>query len=69
MTANNYVVERQHAVLGPVKVVNIPVTLSETPGEINVEAPEFGQNTEEVLLEMGGYTWDEITALKEKGVI
>lgn len=67
--ANQYIIEKNHEVLGPVKIVNLPVTLSETPGEVNVEAPEFGQNTEEVLLEMGGYTWDEITALKQKGAI
>jgi len=67
--ANSYIIEKNHEVLGPVKIVNLPVALSETPGEVNVEAPEFGQNTEEILLEMGGYNWDEITALRQKGAI
>jgi crotonobetainyl-CoA:carnitine CoA-transferase CaiB-like acyl-CoA transferase len=31
-------------------------------------APEAGQHTETVLLELG-YTWEEIAALKERGVI
>jgi crotonobetainyl-CoA:carnitine CoA-transferase CaiB-like acyl-CoA transferase len=31
-------------------------------------APEVGQHTEEILLEVGR-TWDEITALKDKGAI
>jgi crotonobetainyl-CoA:carnitine CoA-transferase CaiB-like acyl-CoA transferase len=33
------------------------------------EAPEFGQHTEEVLIEMGGYTWEEIAEFREKEVI
>jgi CoA:oxalate CoA-transferase len=67
--ANNYFIEKTHEVVGPVKVVGLPIALSETPGEINPEAPEFGQHTEEVLMELGGYTWDEITDLREKKAI
>ena len=69
VVANNYIIDYDHAVLGPVKVLGLPIELSETPGEVNAEAPEFGQNTEEVLLDLGGYTWDEITALREKEAI
>ena len=67
--ANNYLIERNHEVLGPVKVLNLPIALSETPGEVNVEAPEFGQHTEDVLMQLGGYTWDEILQLREKEAI
>jgi CoA:oxalate CoA-transferase len=67
--ANDYIIDYRHEVLGPVKVVGLPVSLSETPGKVNAEAPEFGQHTEEVLMEMGGYTWDEITELKQKEAI
>ncbi|MBN1190268.1 MAG: CoA transferase [Dehalococcoidales bacterium] len=67
--ANEYVIDYRHEVLGPVKVVGLPVSLSETPGRVNAEAPEFGQHTEEVLIEMGGYTWDEITELRKKEAI
>ena len=31
-------------------------------------APELGQHTEEILLELG-YDWEAIGALKEKGAI
>jgi crotonobetainyl-CoA:carnitine CoA-transferase CaiB-like acyl-CoA transferase len=67
--ANEYIIEKTHEVLGPVKVVGVPIGLSETPGEINPEAPEFGQHTEEVLMELGGYSWDEINALREKKAV
>lgn len=67
--ANDYIVDYDHETLGKVKVRGLPVDLSETPGKVRAEAPEFGQHTEEVLLEMGGYTWHEIAELKEKEVI
>ncbi len=50
------------------------ITLAAAPLQFNKEihplrrAPEFGENTEEVLLEMGR-TWDYITALRETGAI
>jgi crotonobetainyl-CoA:carnitine CoA-transferase CaiB-like acyl-CoA transferase len=31
-------------------------------------APEFGQHTEEILLE-NGYTWQDIAEFKQQGVI
>jgi crotonobetainyl-CoA:carnitine CoA-transferase CaiB-like acyl-CoA transferase len=67
--ANDYIVECHHDVLGPVKVVGLPIRLSETPGEINCTAPELGQHTEEILLDVGGYTWEEIARLREEEVI
>ncbi|TMF05653.1 MAG: CoA transferase, partial [Chloroflexi bacterium] len=44
------------------------VNLSATPGTIRTPAPEFGQHTEDVLLE-AGLSWDEIGRLRERGVI
>ncbi len=67
--ANDYIVDCDHEVLGPVKVIGIPVQFSETPAVVKCEAPEFGQHTEEVLMEIGGYTWEEIASLREEEVI
>ena len=69
MLANEYITECDHKVLGSVKTVGIPIHLSKTPGEVRCEAPEFGEHTEEVLLQIGGYTWEEIAELQEEGVI
>ena len=44
------------------------MNLSVTPGRIRTAGPEFGQHTEEVLLE-AGLTWEEIGALRDQGVI
>ena len=43
-----------------------PYALSRTPASVRTAAPEFGQHTEEVLLE-AGFDWDQITALREAG--
>ena len=67
--ANGYIIDCNHEALGPVKVVGIPVILSKTPGVVNPAAPEFGQHTEEVLIEIGGYNWEEVAQLKEEEVI
>ena len=67
--ANDYIIECDHEVLGKVRVRGLPVELSETPGRVKVEAPECGQHTEEILIEMGGYSWEDIAALREKEVI
>lgn len=69
VVANNHIVSFDHATLGPVKVPGLPIALSKTPGSIKGEAPEFGQHTEEVLLEYGGYDWEEIGQLREEEVI
>ncbi len=69
MTANGYIVDFDHPTAGPVKLVGIPVRLSKTPGKLRIGAPEFGQHTEEVLLEVGGYSWEEIAELKSQEVI
>jgi len=67
--ANEYLIEFNHGVLGPMKFMGIPIQFSKTPGAARPEAPEFGQHTEEVLIEVGGYSWEEIVALKEKEAI
>lgn len=67
--ANDYIVESNHRSVGRVKVPGHPIQFSETPGQIVADAPELGQNTEEVLIEIGGYDWEDIAQLKEEEVI
>ena len=66
---NGYVTSFEHPAAGPTKVPGFPVTLSETPASIRHEAPEFGQHTEEILMEVLEMDWDDITALREQQVI
>lgn len=53
---------------GPHKQVASPADFYGTPIQPRGWAPELGQNTEEILLELG-FDWDKIIALKEAGGI
>jgi crotonobetainyl-CoA:carnitine CoA-transferase CaiB-like acyl-CoA transferase len=67
--ANRYIVEIDHPIGERVLMVNHPVRFSAAPqAGVRGAAPEFGQHTEEVLLE-AGLTWEEIAKLSEQGVI
>ncbi|MGD9117037.1 MAG: CoA transferase [Dehalococcoidia bacterium] len=66
--ANDYVTSFDHPVLGKTKMVGFPWDFSGTPASVRREAPELGQHTEEILLELG-YDWEAITRLKDNGAI
>jgi crotonobetainyl-CoA:carnitine CoA-transferase CaiB-like acyl-CoA transferase len=68
VTANGYVVEVEHPDWGTIKSIGSPIAMSDTPVMPGVRAPELGENTEEVLLELG-FEWDELNALRESGAI
>lgn len=51
-----------------ISVVGTPVRFSDTPAVPGALAPELGQHTEEVLLEVG-YSWEEIAELLAVGAI
>ena len=68
VVANEYIVELDDPIHGKVRVPGIPVQLSETPGKVERLAPQLGQHTEEVLMEVCGYTWDDLAKLRDEGV-
>ncbi|MBT4512126.1 MAG: CoA transferase [Chloroflexi bacterium] len=67
--ANDYVIEYDHSSWGRIKTAGFPISMTRTPCSVRREAPEFGQHTEEILLELLGYDWDHISRLKEDEVI
>ncbi len=66
--ANGYLRRVEHPDWGPMSQVGNPVSLSESPAEPGLRAPELGEHTEEVLIE-AGYTWAQIEALRTAGAI
>jgi len=66
--ANDFFVSYEHPAHGLMEGVANPVKLSESPETVRMSAPEFGQHTEEVLLE-SGYSWEDIVQFKEQGII
>lgn len=61
------VVEKEHPVVGNLKMLGIPVKLSRTPGKVNTVPPALGEHSEEILAGLG-YSADEIAAFKASGV-
>ena len=66
--ANNFFPEIDHPMAGPLKLVATPLNFRQNPASVRIPAPEVGQHTEEILLDLG-YSWDDIARLKEEGVI
>ena len=61
-------VEVEHPAFGALRQVGIPLRLAATPGAIRTPPPLLGEHTDEVLRE-AGYTSDEVTSLRTRGVI
>lgn len=64
--ANDYLVPHERG--GGNFLVSTPIQFEGEPMKVRGVAPEVGQHTEEILLELG-YDWDNIAVLKDRGVI
>jgi crotonobetainyl-CoA:carnitine CoA-transferase CaiB-like acyl-CoA transferase len=69
VSENKYIVDFDHPVLGKIKLPGLPVNFSKAPAIVRSKAPELGEHTEDVLIEICGYSWDEIAKLKDQEVI
>jgi crotonobetainyl-CoA:carnitine CoA-transferase CaiB-like acyl-CoA transferase len=68
--ANDYLVKTHcEEVKREVEVRGLPITLSKTPGSVESLGPELGQDTELILADIVGISWERIGELKEQGVI
>jgi crotonobetainyl-CoA:carnitine CoA-transferase CaiB-like acyl-CoA transferase len=69
VAANGYIVEMEWPGHDePFHMVNSPLRLSKTPARIRGLAPAFGQDTEEILLELG-LSQEQVRGLEEEGVV
>jgi len=66
--ANGYFTAIDHPSLGRMETLQAPFRFSVSEVTVRGPAPELGQHTEEVLLELG-YSWEEIVSLRDQGAI
>jgi CoA:oxalate CoA-transferase len=62
------IVEVEHPTAGRMKIPGIPIKLSESPGKVAVCAPCLGEQTNEILAEVLGYSEDKIVSLRSEGI-
>jgi formyl-CoA transferase len=67
--AREAIVEVPHPVFGAVKMQNAFPRLTGTPGSVRWPGPALGEHTDAVLTERLGMSTDEISGLRERGVI
>ena len=66
--AREMVVEAEHPQAGTIRMLGVPVKLSDTPGGIRRRPPMLGEHNDEVLAELG-YSEAEREALHADGVV
>ena len=59
----------EHATIGPLKALGVPVKLSDTPGAVRTPPPTLGQHTDAVLRHDLGLSADAVAALRQQKVI
>jgi len=68
LLARNMIEAVEHATAGTLKVLGVPIKLSETPGSVRTAPPTLGQHTTQVLADLG-ITLDEIDELRRANAI
>jgi len=59
----------RHPAAGPLKVLGVPIKLSDTPGAVDRPPPRLGEHTAAVLQQVLGVSAQEIAELRAGGVL
>jgi len=66
--AREMVAQVEHATIGPLRLLGVPVKLSSTPGAVRTPPPRLGEHTDAVMHELG-YSAGTIADLRRQKVI
>ena len=69
LEARDMIATLEHAVAGSIRVLGVPIKLSETPGAVRTSPPTLGQHTADILRRDLGMSDDDVRALKAMGAI
>ena len=69
VAARAMVAEIEHRTIGPLRMLGVPIKLSDTPGAVRTAPPTLGEHTDAVLRNDLGLTPEVIARLREQHVI
>ena len=69
VAAREMVAEIEHRTIGPLRMLGVPIKLSDTPGAVRTAPPTLGEHTDAVLRKDLGLTPEAIVRLREQRVI
>jgi len=66
---NQYLIELDYGSRGKTTMIGFPIEFSRTPASISRLCPSRGEHTTKILVDVLGYSSDQITELREKKVV
>ena len=69
IAAREMIALAEHATIGPLRLLGVPIKLSDTPASVRAAPPTLGQHTAAVLRNDLGLSPQEVAALQARGVI
>jgi crotonobetainyl-CoA:carnitine CoA-transferase CaiB-like acyl-CoA transferase len=69
LTAREMIATLDHATIGALRLLGVPVKLSDTPASVRSAPPTLGQHTDSVLLDDLGMTREAIASLRARGIV
>jgi crotonobetainyl-CoA:carnitine CoA-transferase CaiB-like acyl-CoA transferase len=69
LAAREMIAHVEHATIGQLRALGVPVKLSDTPGAVRTPPPTLGQHTDAVLQQDLGFNNDAIAQLRQRQVI
>ncbi|NIS79610.1 MAG: CoA transferase [Anaerolineales bacterium] len=67
--AREMILETQHPSVGALRLAGFPYKLSQTPADVHRPPPLLGEHNEEVLVDLLGYSKDQVASFQERGAI
>jgi crotonobetainyl-CoA:carnitine CoA-transferase CaiB-like acyl-CoA transferase len=67
--SRGFVQKVDHSTAGEVSLTGIPYKLSRTPGEFKLPPPALGEHNQEILIDLLGYSREQVADFQEQGVI
>jgi len=68
LEARDMIQELEHAAAGAIRVLGVPIKLSDPPGAVRTPPPVLGQHSDAILRELG-FSEEEISTLKDSGSV